>query len=91
MSTIGRDFGDQPAPPVIPFPHQTGVAGESFRGRQFLRLMFLPETLFASKCGYAALGGYAGACEYYDAGGRSDPFAGLFHRPIMLKSTKSFP
>src|SRR6266849_2227171 len=55
MPAIGRRLRDQPAPPVIPFPHQTGVASECLRRSQFLRLMFLPEALIASKRGYAAL------------------------------------
>jgi hypothetical protein len=54
VSGVGLRFGDDLAPPVVPFPHQLGILGESFGIGQFLGLVIFPKSAGATKGRHAA-------------------------------------
>ena len=52
---VGLRFGDDLAPPVVPFPHQFRIPGERFGVGEFFGLVIFPQSAGAAKRRHAAL------------------------------------
>jgi hypothetical protein len=77
MGGIGGGLGDELTPPVVPFPNQPRVFGESFGRGEILRPVAFPKAAGVAKGGDATFGRNARAGKNRQRSGLGEPRASL--------------